>query len=548
MIDRASPRLRRALTAVLMAGLAALFGLYGVGARLDDRLYDLHLATWPQPPDEDVVVVAIDDRSLAELGQWPWPRDLHARLLDRLGEAGVRGVALDLILAEPDRNGPERDLALAAALRRGGRIALPVFPAPLHPNGPPVEVLPTPTLAAAAPALGHTDVELDAEGAVRGLYLHAGVGDAHWPALALALLRLDPAARPQELPGLRRPAEQAGSPYQWVRDRYVRIRYAGPPGSFPQVSAAAVLAGEVPDRLLRGRWTVVGVTATGLAPTFLTPMSAERMTGAEYQANVVEMLLHGRAIVPLAPPWQAALGAAIVLVATWYLLAPGLARPLLAGALGALVALAGSALLLRLASLWFAPAATVVAIGLVVLAWTVSHLRLWRRQAHLDTLTHLPNRRRFDLALERELASARRNRTPLSLLLIDVDHFKTYNDSQGHRAGDRLLVMVARSIRAHARRPRDLAARFGGDEFALILPDTPLAGALRVAEAVLAEVRELDLRYGPGDAVRASVSIGLQSCVPDAATLPRTLFDRADQALYRAKEAGRDTYAAYPAL
>lgn len=540
----------RLLVAVAAAGLAALIGASGAFWWLDDAFYDQHLAAWTYPPDDDVIVVAVDDQSLSELGQWPWPRDLHAQLLDRLGQAGVRGVALDLVFAEPDRSGESHDRLLADALRRNGRVALPVIAAAPNQNGPPVEVLPTPVLASAATTLGHTDIELDAEGAARGMYLRAGLGEARWSALALATIALDPAYARLPLPGLRRPTGLGGSPYQWTRDHYVRIRYAGPPGSFAQVSYADVISGRVPAELLRGRWVVVGVTAAGLAPPFLTPMSDElRMPGAEYQANVLEMLLHGRAIVPLAPRWQAALTGVVVLAVTLCVLIPGFPRPLLLTSAAAIATLAASIALLRLGNVWFAPATAVVAIALSYLAWTVVHLRHWRRQAHLDTLTRLANRRRFDIVLERELASARRTRAPLTLALVDVDHFKAYNDGEGHRAGDKVLRQVAHLIAAHARRPRDLAARFGGDEFAIVLPDTSADGAALVAEALLADMRALNLRHGEAlGGAKVSISIGLHTCIPGAHTRERTLFDAADAALYRAKENGRDGYAATRAV
>lgn len=540
----------RVAAALAVAGLAALISVAGTFWWLDDAFYDQHLAAWTYPPDDDVIVVAVDDQSLGELGQWPWPRDLHAQLLDRLARAGVRGVALDLVFAEPDRSGRAHDDALAEAIRRNGRVALPVIAAAPSQNGPPVEVLPTPVLAAAATTLGHTDIELDAEGTARGMYLRAGLGEARWPALSLATIGLDPAYAQRPLPGLRRPAAVGGSPYLWTRDHYVRIRYAGPPGSFAQVSYADVISGRVPVELLRGRWVVVGVTAAGLAPPFLTPMSDElRMPGAEYQANVLEMLLHDRAIVPLAPQWAAALTAAVVLAVVLCILVPGFPRPLLLALAAAVATLAASIALLRMGNLWFPPATSIVAIALAYLAWMIGHLRHWRRQAHLDTLTRLANRRRFDHVLERELASARRTRAPLTLALIDVDHFKAYNDAEGHRAGDKVLRQVAHIIAAHARRPRDLAARFGGDEFAIVLPDTAGHGAALVAEALLADMRALNLRHGDvlGGA-KVSISIGLHTCVPGPRTRERTLFDAADAALYRAKENGRDGYMATRAV
>jgi diguanylate cyclase (GGDEF)-like protein len=524
--------------ALTVAILAALLGHGGAISRLDNLIYDLHLSHWGYSIDDDVVTIAIDDNSLYRIGQWPWPRDVHARLLDRLEQAEVRGIALDLILAEPDRNDPAHDARLAAAMRRHGRVALPVIPTVPHQSSAPIEVLPTPMIATGVSTLGHTDVELDATGTVRGLYLHAGLGESRWPALALALLQLDPQTGPQPLPGLRRPIGQTGSPYQWVRDHFVRMRYAGPPGSFAEMSYSDVLDGRVPVDMLRGRWVVVGVTATGLAPGFQTPMSEQRMSGLEYQANVVEMLLHQRTVAPLAPLWQAGLTALIVLMTAFFILSSGVFRPLLISAFGTAAILAVSIAMLRLGNSWFAPATAIGMTGMAYLGWMARHLLLWRRQAHIDTLTLLANRRHFDLTLDRKLATARRSRSPLSLLLIDVDHFKAYNDTEGHRAGDKLLVQIASVIRRHARRTNDLAARFGGDEFAIILSETSSSGAAKVAQAIL-----VDLREHP---IRATLSIGIHTCVPDMRTLPRTMFDHADIALYSAKKNGRDGYSLHP--
>ena len=194
--------------AAVAAAVAAALSLGDVTRRADDLFYDLHASHWGYPVDDDVVMIAIDDRSLGEVGQWPWPRSVHARLLDRLREAGVRGVAFDLILSEPDRGDPVHDKRLADAIGRSGRVVLPVIPTIRHHSGPSVEVLPHPVIAATVAGIGHTDVQLEPSGAARELYLHAGLGESHWPALALALLQLDPAHAAGPVPGLRRPADQ----------------------------------------------------------------------------------------------------------------------------------------------------------------------------------------------------------------------------------------------------------------------------------------------------------------------------------------------------
>ncbi|MDC6652517.1 CHASE2 domain-containing protein, partial [Leclercia adecarboxylata] len=142
----------------------------------------------------------------------------------------------------------------------------------------------------------------------RGLYLTAGIGSPHWPALGLAL-----ADTRGPLPGLHDPQPDLASPYQWRRDHYVRVRYAGPPERFPQVSYADVLNGEVDTARLRGRGVLVGTTASGIAPRLLTPTTRERwMSGSEYQANVASMLLADKVINPLPSAWQSALTGVLV--------------------------------------------------------------------------------------------------------------------------------------------------------------------------------------------------------------------------------------------
>ncbi|QDH69493.1 CHASE2 domain-containing protein [Marilutibacter alkalisoli] len=528
------PWLWRLIVATMAAFIAVALCMDVTTRRADDLFYDLHLKRWGYPVDGEVVMVTIDDTSLREIGQWPWPRNVHATLLDRLAEAGVRGAALDLILAEPDRSDPVHDTLLAEAMHRNERVVLPVTQAMQHQSGPLVEVLPNPAIAGRVAALGHTDVELDESGTARDLYLYAGLGEARWPALGLALLQLEPETTPAEVPGQRLPDNLHTSPYQWVRDHHVRIRYAGPPGSFAEIPFLDVLEQRLPAEALRGKWVVVGVTATGLAPGIRTPMSGIPMSGVEYQANVVAMLLQHRAIVPLAELPQAGITGLLVFLSMAFVLSAGVLRPLLAvlGGIGA--AVIASVMMLRLGHAWFAPMAAVMTIGLGYMAWMGRHLMHWRRQAHIDTLTRLANRRRFDETFERRLAIAQRSQSPLSLLLIDVDHFKQFNDTEGHLAGDRLLAQVARTIRQHGRRAGDLAARYGGDEFVLLLSATPARGAEQVAKDILADLR--------AQAVPASLSIGICTCVPDLQTLSGMVFEQADAALYRAKQNGRNGY------
>lgn len=172
-----------------------------------------------------------------------------------------------------------------------------------------------------------------------------------------------------------------------------------------------------------------------------------------------------------------------------------------------------------------------------------------RTQALSDELTGLANRRHFESTLDREWRRAARNGAPISLLMIDVDHFKAYNDRYGHPAGDACLRRVSNALSRTLRRPCDFVARVGGEEFAALLPETARDGAMHVARAMVDTVAALGLQHvTPSGRSCVTVSIGVGSCeMPrdgadgncHAPPGPGDLFARADSALYDAKRAGR---------
>lgn len=156
-----------------------------------------------------------------------------------------------------------------------------------------------------------------------------------------------------------------------------------------------------------------------------------------------------------------------------------------------------------------------------------------------DALTGIGNRRAFDDRLENELARSRRNKAPLSLLLLDLDYFKRFNDRYGHPAGDDCLRLVAACIQKQIRRPADFVGRIGGEEFGAILPETSLSGAQGIAQSILLAIRELKIPHEESPLGMVSMSIGIGCTSAQVDTAP-VLFASADRALYRAKDAGRN--------
>ncbi|NJR61181.1 MAG: PleD family two-component system response regulator [Cyanobacteria bacterium CRU_2_1] len=161
--------------------------------------------------------------------------------------------------------------------------------------------------------------------------------------------------------------------------------------------------------------------------------------------------------------------------------------------------------------------------------------------ATIDGLTQVANRRQFDERFDCEWRRMAREQTPLSLILCDVDFFKLYNDTYGHQAGDECLRQVARAISAVVKRPADLVTRYGGEEFAVILPNTESSGAIYLAETIRLRVYALRLPHATSwVSDRVSLSLGVATITPQPDSDSTLLILAADKALYQAKEQGRD--------
>ncbi len=166
--------------------------------------------------------------------------------------------------------------------------------------------------------------------------------------------------------------------------------------------------------------------------------------------------------------------------------------------------------------------------------------------SEIDGLTGIANRRHFDEFYDYEFKRCLRSHEWISLMMLDIDHFKEYNDHYGHLQGDEIIILIAKLIAKHAKRSSDLAVRFGGDEFIVVLSNTPQEDTLQIAMNIQEEVKARTLihEYSP-IAPHISLSIGITSMIPSTETSPNELLDKADQALYKAKENGRNQIQIY---
>ncbi len=183
----------------------------------------------------------------------------------------------------------------------------------------------------------------------------------------------------------------------------------------------------------------------------------------------------------------------------------------------------------------------------IMLARIKTHLQLkaktdlLEKWASLDGLTEIPNRRAFDNALERQFNQARRAGKPLSLLMIDIDYFKSYNDQYGHPMGDECLRQVAKTLQQQTHRQEDLVARLGGEEFAILLPNTDNTGATLRAEQYRAAIECLKIQHDTNIPLPyVTISVGVGTVQVNASAQQNDLVQAADDALYRAKHEGRN--------
>lgn len=362
---------RRLWEWLAVTGVATLLAVAlltsGWTARLDNLVYDAALRLAPRTPASDVLIVAIDDRALAQVGGWPWSRATHARMVDRLNAAGASAIAYDVLFIEPSRD-PVADQSLGRSVAAARRVCLPVLTEVPGPNGDSFRV--TPPLAAiahGAGGLGHVNLAFDADGVSRRANLAETAGGRSMPHLMACAASLGagrPGAGVASLP-LARPGETL------ERRGAVLIPFAGSAGRFRTVSAASVLGGEVPDSFIRGRYVLVGATASGLLDRHATPLSRpdETLSGVELQANLLEGLLTDRLIHPA--PLSVSLASTLALVwiqlAALRLASPRVNLAVALSAMGGAVVLSGA--LLVLARTWIPPAPALITMLVVFPAW-----------------------------------------------------------------------------------------------------------------------------------------------------------------------------------
>lgn len=363
--------------------LAMLWLLHAFDApqRLNFWLYDSLITAYPAEISQDIALVAIDEKSLDELGQWPWARDVHARLIERLGMAGAETIVFDILFSETTPNDP----ILASAMRSHGQVILPLHLSPLSSNQLITAHPPSPALADAAAGIGHAHVELDADGIARGTYLRNGLGNLLWPSLALATAGGTISAGP----------DPDAAPYTNVRQLYRAVPLAGPAGTVTAYSYSDVLSQPPSHEQFQNKTVFVGATAAGFGDILPTPFSGLRqpLSGVEFHAQAYSALADDE-LISRAPLSLSLVLAAIALIVLAFAL-PRM-RPTRALTLCLLIALAlvvTHAGLLLFATLWISIAHALIIATLAIPVSSALRLAMTTRflNRQLDELAMGPS-------------------------------------------------------------------------------------------------------------------------------------------------------------
>jgi adenylate cyclase len=515
--------------------------------------------------EERIVVVTIDESDLARLGQWPISDEILSQLITKIREQQPRAIGLDIYRDLPVPPGTKK---LDAVLRSTPNLV--GVEKAIAPTVKPSPILKEEDRVALA------DIIVDRDGKVRRglLSIQQDNGEVQLGlATRLALMYL--AAEGVELETVgdtvkRSLGKSEFVPFAANDGGYVRadvggfqilLNFRGTESSFHRVSILDVLNGNIPKDLMRDRLVSIGSTAQSLNDLFITPYSKSEeglqyLPGVFVHANLASQILSaaldGRKLIkasadPLEWLWVfiwtgAASGISLLVLCrssfsqnNLSLIQSTIICIVLPG-----VILFSSSYLLFLSG-WWLPVITPL-FSLIGSTITISNYYQQKQKqlAFIDGLTQIPNRRFFDQFLEQHWLENQRKYQSLCLILCDVDHFKKYNDTYGHQAGDLCLQKVAQAIGQNVR-VGDLAARYGGEEFAIILPNTIPEVALTIAERISDRLRDLKLPHSSSQTSKyVTLSCGVASTSTRLLTSPKELIEQADKALYQAKEQGRD--------
>ncbi len=299
-------------TTLILSLLTLFFAATHLLERVDHIFYDVGQVLSAKNPPQDIVIIAIDERSLDTIGKWPWRRNVHAQLLETLQIAKPKAVGVDIFFSEADEKNPQDDIELTQAFAKLQNVVLPIIIDAPHQGARLTEIRNMQALSAVS--VGRVNVPLDSDGIARGVYLWEAISIQGLPAVALPHFSSAVLSKAQQLPKNLaitpnlHPENAAVFGSQVLRQDEKKIRFYGSPGYFQHVSYSDVLSGEVPASFFAEKIVLIGATAVGMGDILATPMSglSRPMSGVEFHANAIETIKNQQ-LVSIAPLWLSAI-------------------------------------------------------------------------------------------------------------------------------------------------------------------------------------------------------------------------------------------------
>lgn len=384
-------------TAFILLSLSLLLSITGVLSRVDNLIYDVGQKLCHQPAPADVIIVAVDESSLSQLGRWPWPRKLHANLIRRLKAEGVSAIGLDVIFSEADQLNIGFDEDLAKAIAEANNVVLPVLLESTRVNGQIIETLPLPSLANSAADLGRVHAVLDEDGIARSIYLFEGVGAPVWQHFSQAVLnvaqhqlsknkfsKIGKSDGKVDKNAISSADLYSKDLYSIARQDQRRINFLGPAGHFLTISYAQVLKGEFAKGLFKNKIVLIGATASGMNDLLPTPVSglSQPMSGVEVHANVLQSIRENKLVEPISLLYSMLIALLVALTPLLWLPKLPALTSLISTLLFFLLVSLVATLLPRVFTIWIPPAAALLPILLAYPIW--SWRKLEQARKYLD--------------------------------------------------------------------------------------------------------------------------------------------------------------------
>lgn len=464
---------------ILLVAMGASLSQYKSLQRLDLFLYDLIQPLQSTTISDQIVIITIDDTSINQLGRWPWSRQRHADLINRLTDMSPRAIGIDILFPDPE-NVAHADEAFAKALERNNHTVLAVAPAQEMPNAPITELLPIPILATAAAALGHVDAEIDIDGLSRHFYLYGGLHDPHWPSLALAMIKI----ADNNYLNLDY-SNSSNSPMTgtgWVRSHKALIPFSKVNDQPTRISYADILADRISPDAIRDKYVLIGASLTGVGDMISIPTnhSHQRIPAVELIAQQLNGLIQNQLLNNVSEQEQLVLTIVLIIlcVAGIYIL------PFRLGMITTLTAifivLACSIFLLVYQKLWFGPA---TALSMIIISWLLWSLwqhgvseRLTQKlivqledQSRHHIITGLPNHGMLKERLHK-LSLSSTDSSIAALFIVHINWPESATSMIGRAMSDSTLNTISERLKTTLQ-TQSFIAHLSGDDFALLLTE-----------------------------------------------------------------------------